>query len=277
MSNLPGFRKSGVTKFSELEMEDTFLHNLQVMNTDTPSERNIFLMGDSILRFEEQNTIFPHISELSKNALIFSKALLPTNIAITAISSNAITLNYKNGINNEVHDLYLKSFDGQIPPRIEIHYRNADGSQEKTDTLATTEQVGITKSSQMTGDFWDSDLEIPNKRIKIIHGDTNTTIDSNSIKCSVAFTGFTRAFSLNHVGISGNLTNSKGEVQYECFFGGITEKYPGDNGLALKMKTYSDKENYILVEDTTSAYYYKSTGQEQKVLEAMPDDEEPSD
>ena len=76
MSDLPGFTKltSTTTKFRDLEMEDTFLQNLQVMN----GGRKDFHLGDSSLTFEQKRTSKENVSTLDQIHIGFEGLTGPT-------------------------------------------------------------------------------------------------------------------------------------------------------------------------------------------------------
>lgn len=171
MSTLPGFRKAGVTKFSELEMEDTFLHNLQVMNGGNKN----FNLEDSLLTFQYQQSYYKY--QLDVGVLPNGEETIIQNQILNNQDSMYDLSMTPGGLfisSNEIED--QESISTRISSEgMFIHAYNEEtqqfydtqpvllNEQEKIDSQYLPEYTtGITKASEMNQtSFWDTDVIVP--------------------------------------------------------------------------------------------------------------------
>lgn len=173
MSDLPGFTKltSTPTKFRDLEMEDTFLQNLQVMNGGSKD----FNIGDSSLTFEQKISLEESSSILDQIHIGFEEVVgarysiqrsilngeetsIPLYQSIWDSTQFVISILENNSTTGGV---YLSTYGS-----IDITSINEETQQIEEKTVATTDQIieyeGITKASDMNqATFWDADVVVP--------------------------------------------------------------------------------------------------------------------
>lgn len=179
MSELPGFTKltSTPTKLRDLEMEDTFLQNLQVMNGGS----NNFNLEDSLLTFQ-RNVVNDGVSLGSKieigtltaededSSIRMQKSTNDVVVYETIIQPHQYFVEFNNpeeesepittsilpgGIGIQIYDYETEQSYGTQPVLL--------NEQGKIDAQYLPENpIGITKASDMNqASFWDADVVVP--------------------------------------------------------------------------------------------------------------------
>lgn len=158
MSELPGFTKltSTPTKLRDLEMEDTFLQNLQVMNGGSTD----FEMENSSLSFNSyEMNLFVGASH--KKGIDIPTIYYSTDGINSAYNYNGFGLSIQDEEKNEKGTGVLVD-----PVSLSLQKYTYNAGVEEYFEIATTDQIieqeGITKASDMNqASFWDADVVVP--------------------------------------------------------------------------------------------------------------------